>query len=113
MNVKFVLYTLNDYSDFWKMPSFGSKKNGPIKKLQISKVENLLNSNFDLNHSCKIVLTQTIKFGVLTQLNRLIFLLTTGEKLWGCQKWSLKETGSSHGQKYVCSDNCGKIFGKR
>ena len=41
---------------------------------------------FDLNQICKMVLTQRIKFGALTQLNCFIFSYKIGLMLWSYRK---------------------------
>ena len=52
-----------------------TQKNTSIEKLQISKVESFLKSNFDLTQICKIVLSKNLKFGTLTQLSYFIFFI--------------------------------------
>ena len=57
-----------------------TQKNTSIEKLQISKVESFLKSNFDLTQICKIVLSKNLKFGTLTQLSYFIFFIKDWRK---------------------------------
>ena len=50
-----------------------------LKKVPADKFKSFLKSNFDQHQICKIVLTQSTKFGTLVQLICFIFLLKIKE----------------------------------
>ena len=76
-----------------------------VKKLPISDGEAFLESIFDLNWTCKILLT---KFGILTQLACFIFSLKNGEMPWyikNVKKLEFEEDWAELDQKSVSPDN--------
>ena len=82
-----------------------------MEKLPITKIGRFLRSFFDLNQTCKIVLTQNHWFWNLyaTGLPFIFFKnWRKSLKLWKMWKsWSLKKIGTSYEPKFVYPDNRG------
>ena len=86
-----------------------AQKSYSIKKLSVNKIESFLNSKFDLNKICEIVLRQNHKIWDFN-LNLLLYISfkdwRKASKLSKILKSrNLEETGSNCDQTFVCLEN--------